>query len=285
VFYAQIVEAMPPSEGMERKIETRRKKMQKTIRQETLTLPYFNEDVPVLSREDEAPYIPVVALCRMLGIQANTRIQHWRKLLIWEDAQKLPLHIPNRGTYQVWCIPLGAVPFLLSYFNWSLVSPERRVQLRQMTETSMKQLEQARLERTTMYHKLRPLLFLFLTKMDGTEDTLLMTVQQFSISLDEYSRKRLEVLANVGSIFLQEVTASARNMLHELGKSLIVDAVQIDIEGKASDTFSLPLFPTLPSQQEIDQFLLQGQKLLFWYEEYLTFLAEHGFPRTPLIKP
>ena len=257
--------------------------MKQDVRQATLTLPFFNEDVPVLYIEDES-YVPVISLCQMLGIRADTRIPRWRKLLIWEEAQKLPLHRQQR-THWTWCIPVAAIPFLLSYFDWSSVSSDRRAQLRQMTETSKNLLEQARQERTHEYQQLRPLLFLFLTKMDGAEDLLQETTQQLFLLLDDASSKQLEVLTKLGKSLLQKVTNEARSMLHELSKSLIVDAVRVDTEGIASDTFSLPLFPVLPREQNVEQFLLKGHQLLSWHNNFLAFLEEHGLPRTSLLKP
>ncbi len=40
------------------------------IRQTAITLPYFDFEVPVLYLENGTPYILVIALCEMLGLQA-----------------------------------------------------------------------------------------------------------------------------------------------------------------------------------------------------------------------
>jgi hypothetical protein len=78
-------------------------------------------------------------------------------------ARKLPLRTETRGTRIVWCLHLGALLFWCSSFNWSLVSPERRVQLRQATDAGLKHLEQAHQEMLTRYRQMRHLLFRFLT--------------------------------------------------------------------------------------------------------------------------
>ena len=57
------------------------------VRQATITLPFFDYQVPVLYVEDGTRYIPVIALCEMLGLRAKAYIPRWRKLVLWASAQ------------------------------------------------------------------------------------------------------------------------------------------------------------------------------------------------------
>ena len=43
--------------------------IKQVIQQTTMILPYFDEEVPVLCLQDGTRHIPVVALCRMLGLR------------------------------------------------------------------------------------------------------------------------------------------------------------------------------------------------------------------------
>lgn len=61
------------------------------VKQATIVLPYFDEEVPVLYLADGTAYLPVKSLCRMLGLRAETYIPRWRKLVLWANARKLPL--------------------------------------------------------------------------------------------------------------------------------------------------------------------------------------------------
>src|SRR5215467_13654455 len=126
---------------------------EQNIQQTTITLPYFDYEVPLLSLGDRGGYIPVVALCRMLGLRPRTHIPRWRRLFLWEHARKLPLRTDKRGMRMVWCLHLGALLFWCSSFNWSLVSPERQVQLHLATEAGLKHLEQAHQEMLTRYRQ------------------------------------------------------------------------------------------------------------------------------------
>ena len=79
---------------------------EQVIQQTTMILPYFDHEVPVLCLEDGARYIPVVALCKMLGLRADTHIPRWRKLMLWCNARKLPWRTPTGHTRHVRCLHL-----------------------------------------------------------------------------------------------------------------------------------------------------------------------------------
>src|SRR6266487_6399502 len=136
-------------------------KQRQAILQTTIMLPYFDEEVAALYLADGTAYLPVRALCRMLGLRAEANIPRWRKLVLWTNARKLPLQTA-RGQRIVWCLHRGALPFWCACFNWSLVPAERREQLRQATdawEKDVAQVQQLLLER---YRSLRRYLFTFL---------------------------------------------------------------------------------------------------------------------------
>ncbi len=49
-------------------------KQRQAILQTTIMLPYFDEEVAALYLADGTAYLPVRALCRMLGLRAETHI-------------------------------------------------------------------------------------------------------------------------------------------------------------------------------------------------------------------
>jgi len=67
---------------------------EQAIRQESVTLPHFYYGMPVLDLADVGPFIPVIAICQMLGKRAETYIQHWPKWLLWGTTRKLPVYLP-----------------------------------------------------------------------------------------------------------------------------------------------------------------------------------------------
>jgi hypothetical protein len=100
------------------------------VRQTTITLPFLDDEVPALYLEDGRLYIPVFAVCHVLGISPDIYIRRWQRLLLWVTACKLPFQTGKRGKHLVWCLLISEVPFLYGPFNWELVSPERQCQLR-----------------------------------------------------------------------------------------------------------------------------------------------------------
>src|SRR6266699_2704688 len=108
--------------------DSMRGKQRQAIQQATMVLPYFDEEVPVLYLADGTAYLPVRSL--------------WRKLVLWASACKLPLQTA-RGHRIVWCLHRGTLPFWCACFNWSLVSTERREQLRQATDAWLEDVAQA----------------------------------------------------------------------------------------------------------------------------------------------
>src|SRR5258708_12642955 len=145
---------------------------QVVIEQRTVTLPFLHDEVPALYLADGRPYVPVCAVCRALGIRADMHIRRWRKLVLWITARKLPFQTEKRGKRLVWCLLISEVPFLYGLFDWKLVSPERRLQLRLATEEQVKLANLAYQEMQQRYKAMRQALFPFLTTFADI-DTLL----------------------------------------------------------------------------------------------------------------
>jgi hypothetical protein len=245
------------------------------VQQGVMTLPYFDDEVPVVYLADGFGYIPMVALCRMLGLSPRTHIPRWRRLFLWVHARKLPLRTEARGTRMVWCLHLGALLFWCSSFNWSLVSPERRVQLRQATDAGLKHLEQAHQEMLTRYQQMRHLLFRFLTNYADAQTQLQQVAARMHRRLDVAYCATLDALLAQGNALIEEATAHARTILQDQATNPIMDVVTIDADGNATEVGSLPLFPVIP-EQDCEQFFAQIDRLTHWYGDFVFFLAEHG---------
>src|SRR6266567_4413110 len=248
------------------------------VQQGTMILPYFDAEVPVVSLADGTRYIPVVALCRMIGLHPRTYIPRWRRLLLWEHARKLPLRTATRGTRMVWCLHLGALFFWCSCFNWSLVSPERQVQLRQATDAGLKHLEQAHQEMLARYRQMRHLLFRFLTDHADAQTHLHQLAAGIHPRLDAASSAALDMHIEEGCMLIDGATVHARAILQDQASIPIMDVVTLDAEGNATEVGSLPLFPVIRREDE-EQFFAQIDKLTRWYCDLARFLVEKRTPR------
>ena len=159
--------------------------IEQAIRQESVTLPHFHYDVPVLYLADRDPYVPVIAICQMLGIRADIHIPRWRKSLLWATARKLSVYLPKRGKHLVWCLPLGEMPFLYSCFNWQHASPERRAQLLQAAEEGSRISEIIYQEMQQRYKATLHLLFTVLTNFTDFDANLQRCATKLASLLDD----------------------------------------------------------------------------------------------------
>jgi len=244
------------------------------VQQATIVLPYFDAEVPVLYAADGTPYIPVVAVCRMLGLRADTHIPRWRRLLLWCHARKLPLRTA-RGRRIVWCLHLGAVPLLYTCFNWSLVSSERQGQLRQATDAALQAMEQVQQEMLRRYRRLRAHLLRFLVAYAQADSQLDQVARRMHALLDQDACLQFEVLLSKGRMLIQEATAFARKLVQGQATDLIVDVVTLETDGHMTQVDTFPLFPVV-SRQDEERFSAYLSRLAQWYHQVFAFLDEKG---------
>jgi len=248
---------------------------QEVIAQTTVTLPFLHDEVPALYLADGRPYIPVCAVCRVLGIRADTHIRRWRTLVLWITARKLPFQTEKRGKRLVWCLLISEVPFLYSLFDWKLVSPERRLQLRRATEEQVKLADLAYQEMQQRYKAMRQSLFVFLTTFADIDTLLQQYADVLSPALDSESSRALSTLIDCGRSLFRKATTLARKMLHDQGELPIIDVFKIDADNTVIDTFSMPLLPIVPQEESEQFFALMGQ-LTAWRQELQAFWNERG---------
>ena len=250
--------------------DSMRGKQRRAIRQTTMMLPYFDEEVPVLYLPDGTAYLPVRSLCLMLGLRAETHIPRWQKLVLWSSARKLPLQTA-RGQRTVWCLHMGALPFWCICFNWSLVPAECREQLRQATDAWQQDVAQAQRLLLERYRSLRRYLFAFLEAYSDAETWLDRWVLHLSASLDVVSSHQLELLLLQGKTLISQATAQARKMVQEQAMAPVVDMITLDADGAGTERGTLPLLPVVP-REECEQFFAYLRQLTLWHKEMITFI-------------
>lgn len=253
----------------------RDKHVKQVVQQSTMVLPHFDYEVPILYIADGTAYVPVIALCEMLGLRADRHIRRWRGLVLWSDACKLPLRTKSGKTRMVWCLHRGAFPFLYGCFNWSLVSPERRMQLRQATDEWIELSNHAYQAMQAHYKAIRRFLFTFLTTYTDTTASLKRVAEQLSTLLDSGSCLKLDELVTQGISLIEQATKHARSMLQEQAGTPIFDAFKVDSDGNIQETFSLPLLPVVPQEDE-EKLIELLEKLVQWNQEFTGFLKEHS---------
>ena len=248
-------------------------KRQQEVRQLMMNLPYFNYEVPVVYLQDGTPYIPVIVLCRMLGLHAANHLRRWRRLLLWKCSRKLPMWTANRGTRIVWCLHFGALPLWYTSFNWRHVFPERREQLLKASCELVHVPDQVYHERLTHYRHLRHFLFWFLTTYVDAETFLNEVIRQWHPVFDEESTAWLEELITQGKVIIRETTTLARGILQAQEMIPVVDACEHDHYGNVIGTFSLPLLPIVSAEDE-EELVECITMLQEWFHDIMLFLYD-----------
>ncbi len=248
------------------------KETEQVMQQTTLVLPYFNEEVPLVCLPDGSRFIPVIALCEMLGLRADTHIPRWRHLMLWHHARKLPWRTPTGRVRMVWCLYVGAIPFWSNSFSWSLVTPLRRAQLQEATDAWLKATEQAHRVMLAEYREMRRRLFEFLLAYTYADKVLPRPALCFSLLLDNSdARVQLEGLVARGRDLIQQATTHARKMLQAQDSVPIMDIVKLGQEGEMEEVGSQPLFPVVPREEQA-QFYRYLTLLSDWHQEFAAFL-------------
>ena len=247
--------------------------LEQVVQQATLTLPHFHYAMPVLYLADRAAYIPVVEFCRMLGLRAEIHIPRWRRRMVWCHARKLPWRAPTGRIRIVWCLHLGALPFLCACFNGSIVTPARREQLRLATDAWLIDVARAQQVLLDRYRSLRSSLFAFLEAYSDAETWLDHWAQHLSATLDAASSCQVEALLSQGKILIGQATAQAREMVHEQARAPVVDIVTLDENGAMTEIDTQPLFPVVPDQ-DCKQFFASVRTLAQWHRDTAALISK-----------
>ena len=172
----------------------------------------------------------------------------------------------------VWCIHRGALPFWCACFNWSLVSAERREQLRQVTEAWQEDVAQAHQLLLMRYRSLRRYLFVFLNAYSDAENRLDRWALHLSCSLDAASARQLELLLSQGKTLISQATVQARKMVQEQAMAPVVDMIALDADGAGTEIGTLPLFPVV-SREDCEQFFAYMSNLAQWHRKMAAMIG------------
>jgi hypothetical protein len=246
------------------------------IQQTVIRLPYLNEELPALRTGDGKLYIPVVALCHMLGIEPKRHIRRWRQMLLWEGSLKLPYQSPKGYQRTVWCLPLPMVPFACGYFNWDLVSSERRDQLHRLVDDANNMLYQTHLQMVNKYHTTRQFLFHFLTATIGAVDKLRQKAPAIAQQLDEEARLHYEDFIERGCTLITTATEQARVILQGQADTPIIDVFSLKEDGTVGEEYSMPLLPVTP-EEDCHALFATIDAIITWHSSFSEFLTIHGF--------
>lgn len=253
-------------------------KIRPEVQQVTGTLPYFLDRVPMLYTRDGTPYIPIIELCRLLGLRMETYLFHWRQMPVWKCARKLPLQTHTGGKRLVWCLHIGALPFWYSTLNSEDITPERRKQLQQAQDEFITVPDIIYQEKLRRHRQLRRFLLYFITTYTDTSLFFEQVVQQVAPFLIEENRIWMEELISQGQEIIDKALIIAREILHEQEKIPAIGVCRPEHNDGFFEIGTLPPLPTTSTTSVDDQqhFSRLLTLLSEWYQELITFLREQS---------
>jgi hypothetical protein len=272
-------QSLPQKHGKTRITMARRatsKPLKEVAQQTTIRLPFFGEEVPaLLAKEDGKLYLPVIELCRMLGIRADTHIPRWRTRTFWRGARKLPFHTRSGRTRIVWCLDMGSAYFLYGSFDWSLVSPQRQAQLWEATEAAIEVTSRVHSQMIKTYHRVRQSLFRFLSASDGWQEALQRRAEQYAARFAFSAALSFKELIDEGERRIGEARIQARAVLQWQADLPVIDAFTLADNGAVIDEFPLPLLPLVP-REELERYFAAIDRIIEWYRSLSVFLDAQG---------
>lgn len=245
------------------------------IRQATIRLPYFEEDLPGLWTSDGVCYVPMIAVCALLGLNPKVYRRRWRGMLLGQDARKLPYQSSAGYRRVVWCLSFPMTLLACCQVYERQVYPEKRDQLDRLTQEVSDVLAQQHQGMVEVYHRMRRVLFAFLTQVDGEEERMHARVQEVVTSLTEEDRPLLKQLETRGYALLTEAVRCAKVVLAWQADTPIVDLIALGPDGMGQLEESMPLLPVM-REEDCVSFFDAYDAYDAWSKEWHTFFTVRG---------
>ncbi len=253
------------------------------VTQDTLPLPIFGAEVPLL-HTPEGDYVPIRALCEMLGLRPATWIgvvcsQHKGRT---NAVRRWPYRAPDGTTRPEWCLEQHDALRWLSYLWPEKLQGERREQLLAYQQTMMDAMGQAYEQMQSSYQALRRTAFSELSSCQGMQATLTQLDEQLSPHLahtdppigGEAAVGEFRALLARGHETYDAYAAVLREVLAEMTGQPVIDALIVDDQGQVIDTQAMPILPVAPDTTAM---IACQERVRTWLGDLKTWLTGHGF--------
>jgi hypothetical protein len=221
-----------------------------------LMLPHFHYALPVLDGPKGLHYLPISALCRLLGLNATDELRRLRHVLLGSSACLLPLpRGASRASAQhevvAWCLPY---PLAVGQWFWQVSrrvrDPARRAQLDQAVDDIMELSERAEDLVRARYQAGRTAMHALARDLARVERLIHVLVARASAQ-GAAVRTRVDAVALRHRSPLEQAGTFVQDWLRRQADQPIVDAIRIDEAGNVvDDSVPFPLFATFGEEDE-----------------------------------
>lgn len=235
-----------------------------------LQLPHFDHQVPLLTGPDGYHYVPLFALCQMLGLNATNEIQRARYMLLWDLARLLPLEINGR-ICGAWSLPYPLhVGYWFGMAYERVADPARREQLKRAIDDSMELSEQAYQAVEAQFEDGRRRMYRLALQVKQLRSRLETLLDTPTINVHDEALAGIIVRATA---LADLVEPFVRGWLSDAAGLPVIDSIRVDDTGAVIDSHvPSTLFGTL---QRADAEKLDAYEVLL--ARTLTQLAEWAY--------
>ncbi|HEY7123866.1 MAG TPA: hypothetical protein VH540_07930 [Ktedonobacterales bacterium] len=238
------------------------------VTSDIFTLASLTDNLPIVTTP-EGEYVPLRALCEIVGLRPSTYIGVFCAHFQGDKALKrLPWQSPA-GLQQAWCLDRNHLPY------WLLKVPDQRVPVDlQERVLSLKKQVVAGLgwsykKMQQDFQEARSNLFQMLNFCREAEQNINVIAGWIPrLPAFEYQKGLAERVAE-GQAILNKLADQTRQALAKMLGIPVVDGYVIDENNVATDTISFPLFPIVPKSDIADIFALKDH-IIEWSKRTLA---------------
>jgi hypothetical protein len=242
------------------------------IMQTTVPLPMLGGELPLLVTGDQRGYVPVTALCHLMGVPPATYLHRWQRAPFWSEAIKLMWQTPTRGRRAVWCLERHALKDAMKSIDWRGIDPARREQLLVFSQEYEKLLQDSYAGLLEEYRTFRRMLYRLLTTYARIAERLQSFRERLGLLLSRHAMDQVSAVLDEGE---QIISAGADFAAAHVRAIEVADTLQ-KLEHGAHDPSVTEVTISPISRADFDTLTQHLDHFSEWQDRFDAFLHRYG---------
>ncbi len=240
--------------------------------QTTVPLPMLGGELPLLVTVDQRGYVPVAALCHLMGVRPETYLAKWQRAPFWSEALKLPWQTPARGRRAVWCLERHALKDAIKTIDWHGIEPARREQLMTFSQEYETLLQESYAGLLEEYRAFRRMLYRLLTTYARIAERLQSFRERLGLILSRHAMDQVGAVLDEGE---QIISVGADFAAAHVRAIEGADTLQTLARGAQDATVTEVTIPPI-SRADFDALSQHLDRFSAWQDRFDAFLHRYG---------
>ncbi|MBA3824879.1 MAG: hypothetical protein H0X24_13410 [Ktedonobacterales bacterium] len=242
------------------------------IMQTTVPLPMLGGELPLLVTGDQRGYVPVAALCHLMGVRPATYLSRWQRAPFWSEALKLMWQTPTRGRRAVWCLERHSLKDAMQSIDWRGIDPERREQLFAFSQEYEKLLQESYAGLLEEYRAFRRMLYRLLTTYARIAERLQSFRERLGLLLSRHAMDQVGAVLDEGE---RIISAGADFAATHVRAIEVADTLQTLARGSQDANVTEVTIPSI-SRADFDALTQHLDRFSAWQDRFDAFLQRYG---------